>query len=374
MVEHLYVHVPFCRARCAYCDFSSEPVGPHQKAGRVEACVAALRREIERAAPELSAQLETIYVGGGTPTVLPDELLLPLLRGLSARLASHGELTVEAVPGTFDATRLRALAEAGANRLSLGVQSFSPRLRSILGRGVTQGKLESALIALRESGWRNWNLDLIFGIPGGTFAEALADVARAVAAGATHISLYDLTYTERFAIRLERRAGAGARAEAAAFAEEHYADVVAALEGGGYRRYEVSNFALPGYECRHNEAYWRGADYVGVGPSAVGTVEYERRTNPSTVREYLAGTPPEIEVLTPDTKLFERAMLGLRTAEGVPEGEVAAVLDEAAVGQMVSQGYLRRACATLSMSPGGLDLSSAVLAAILRLPGGSHAT
>ncbi|MCJ7796059.1 MAG: radical SAM family heme chaperone HemW [Thermoleophilia bacterium] len=369
MPRHLYVHVPFCRSRCSYCDFASEPIGPHMRAGRVAAYVAALRAQLERESPCLGLPLETAYLGGGTPTSLPPDLLFPLVQAVARLVERGGEFTVETTPSTADERTLAGLREAGATRLSLGVQSFAPALRRALGRRCTDAELDLALTAVRDSGFEEWNVDLIFGIPGQSWEQAQADLRAAAAVHPTHISLYDLTYTTHYAAGVATESGPAARDEAAAFAEEHYADATVLLESAGYRRYEVSNYALPGHECRHNLAYWRGDDYLGIGASAVSTLGLARRMNPGTVAAYLAGDRPEIEPLTAEIRLFERAMLGLRTTEGVRENEVAPILDQAAAALMIERGYVRRAYATLSLSPNGLDLSSAILATILRLPG-----
>jgi oxygen-independent coproporphyrinogen-3 oxidase len=399
--EHLYVHIPFCRSRCAYCDFASEPVGPHTRAGRVEQYVEALRRELgsragappgagtrsgagargrEGAPPgappggdtrSATGRFETIYLGGGTPTVLPRDLLLALVGDLASRLQEGGEFTIEANPGTVDAPLLEGLAEAGATRLSLGVQSFAPALRTALGRRVTRTEVAEALAAIASLAWREWNLDLVFGIPGQTRRDAEADLDAAVAAGPTHISLYDLTYTAAYERRVEAALGAGARRAAGAFAEQHYAEAVDRLVGAGYQRYEISNFALPGHECRHNQAYWRGEDYLGVGAAAVSTVGAERLTNPPPVGDYLDGRPPDIEPLSVTTRLWEKAMLGLRTSEGVDEEGVLPVLDKAARDRLLAQGCLERRYGRLRLNTGFLDVSNSVIGTLLVSPGES---
>jgi oxygen-independent coproporphyrinogen-3 oxidase len=370
-MRHLYVHIPFCRSRCAYCDFASEPLEPHARAGRVEWYLEALRQELaERAGPFGFGFVETVYLGGGTPTVLPPDLLTALVRDLSGLLKEGAEFTIEANPGTIDEVLLQGLAGAGVTRVSLGVQSFAPRLRAALGRQVAQAEIASALDAIAATGWGEWNVDLIFGIPGQTWTEAAADLEAAVAARPTHISLYDLTYTTGFGRRVEASLGAGARGAAGAFAEQHYAKAVAGLEAAGYRRYEVSNFALPGHECRHNLAYWRGDDYLGVGASAASTLDLERRTNPRAVADYLAGRPPRLEPLSPATRLWERAMLGLRTSEGVDEQAVLPALDPLARDLLLAQGCLERCYGKLRLNPGFLDVSSTVIGTLLVNPGG----
>jgi len=375
VIRHLYVHIPFCRSRCAYCDFASEPLAPHDRAGRVERYLAVLRRELrshlsERAdgvgEGDLWLPLKSVYLGGGTPTALPADDLLELVRDLAA--LQPGEFTVEANPGTIDACLLEGLAAAGVTRLSLGVQSFAPALRAALGRRVSQKEIDGAIAALGGTGWREWNLDLVFGIPGQSWCEAVADLEAAVATGPAHISLYDLTYTPAFQRRVEAGLGAGARRAAGAFAEQYYAEAAACLEAAGYDRYEVSNFALPGHECRHNQAYWRGDDYVGIGAAAVSTAGGERRTNPRSVAGYLAGHSPQIERLSPATRLWEKAMLGLRTNEGIDEAAVLPVLDIAARDRLLSQGCVERRCGKLRLNPGFLDTSNTVISALLVMP------
>ncbi len=373
-VTHLYVHLPFCRSRCRYCDFASEPIGPHLEAGRVKRYLEVLAEELAGWLRRGAGPFATVYVGGGTPTVLPRAPLLELLarlRALQAGVASP-EFTVEANPGTVDAELLRALAGLGVTRLSLGVQSFSPRLREVLGRTVEQEEIESALAALAEAGWEDWNLDLVFGIPGQDWELAAADLTAAVEAGPTHISLYDLTYTREYAAWVRKTRGAGARRAAGAFAERYLDAAVARLEAAGYRRYEVSNFARPGYECRHNLAYWKGEDYLGVGASAVSTVGLVRRTNPRSVADYLAGGPPHLERLSVRTRLWEKAMLGLRTQEGVEEAVVSPVLDQSALTRLLAQGCVRRRYGRLCLHPTYLNVSNAVLSTLLRDPDGGR--
>jgi oxygen-independent coproporphyrinogen-3 oxidase len=251
------------------------------------------------------------------------------------------------------------------------VQSFAPALRAALGRRVSQKEIEDALAAIAATGWQEWNIDLVFGIPGQTWSEAAADVDAAVAAHPTHLSLYDLTYTRAFRTRVDATLGAGARKAAGAFAERHYAEAVARLEAAGYRRYEVSNFALPGHECRHNQAYWRGEDYLGIGASAVSTSGGERRTNPRSAGDYLAHRPARIERLSQETRMWEKAMLGLRTSDGVEEAAVLPVVDRAARDRLLAQGCLERRYGKLRLNPGFLDVSNTVIGALLVQPGES---
>ena len=365
-VRHLYVHIPFCRSLCRYCDFASELAGPHVRAGRDEEYVDNLRRELEERGGD--GLFDTVYVGGGTPTALGPDLLTQLLKDLGGRLAVDGEFTVEANPGTIDADLLEKLSEHGVNRLSLGVQSFLPEMLSALGRQVSVPETQKTLEAIAQTGWKEWSLDLVFGIPGQTWSQAEADIDAAVALGPSHISLYDLTYTAAYDKWVEGRLGTGARREARAMADDHYAHAAGRLEVVGYRRYEVSNFALGGRECRHNLAYWAGEDYLGIGAASVSTVGEERRTNPEKVTDYLAGRRPRLELLTPSIRLWERAMLGLRTVDGVDEDAVEAVLDLEARDRLLGQGCLERRYGKLRLNAGFLDVSNSVIAALLVEP------
>ena len=368
VVGSLYVHVPFCTVRCDYCDFASEPVAGHLRAGRVATYFQRLRQEIQSAEHVLAQPLETVYVGGGTPTAVPPALLNDLLEAFGVFIGPETEFTVEANPETLVESTLDAFRERRVTRLSLGVQSFSPEALRSLGRRVSPGAADRAVELLRRSAWHEWSIDLVFGIPGQDLTAFEADVAEAVAVGAPHISVYDLSYTADYARCLERRLGPAARGEAEALAEEHYPRVSEILTGAGYHRYEVSSYCRPGHESRHNQAYWRGADYLGVGASAVSTVGLRRWANPKGVAAYLACEPPEEDRLTPAIKRYERVMLGLRTAAGVPWSLADEAVDHEAVERLIGLGLLEKRCATLLSSPRGLDLGNAVLAAVLRSP------
>ena len=279
-VRHLYVHLPFCRTRCAYCDFASETIGPHLRSGALDSYVKALRRELALLEPLLERPLDTVYVGGGTPTALPPRLLDELLTDLDRLVGSDSEFTVEANPESLNDDTLGLFRLHRVTRISVGVQSFLPSGLTALGRRTPPGAAAGALAAIARDGWDEWSLDLVFGIPGQDLSALEDDLAAAVAARPPHISVYDLTYTDRFARRLESVQGPPARAAAEEFADAHYATVTDRLCAAGYRRYEVSNYALPGHESRHNLGYWRGEDYVGLGTAAVSTVGDTRWTQP----------------------------------------------------------------------------------------------
>ena len=362
------MHLPFCRTRCAYCDFASETIGPHLRSGALDSYVKALRRELALLEPLLERPLDTVYVGGGTPTALPPRLLDELLTDLDRLVGSGSEFTVEANPESLNDDTLGLFRLHRVTRISVGVQSFLRSGLVALGRRTPPGAAAGALAAIARNGWDEWSLDLVFGIPGQDLSALEDDLAAAVAARPPHISVYDLTYTDRFARRLESVQGPPARAAAEEFADAHYATVTDRLCSAGYRRYEVSNYALSDHESRHNLGYWRGEDYVGLGTAAVSTVGNTRWTQPRSVAAYLAGEPAEVEFLPPAVRRFERVMLGLRMSEGVSEEVLAGVVDEEELARCVELGLVERGCATIRLSPRGLDLGNAVLAAILRSP------
>ncbi len=269
-------------------------------------------------------QPETIFFGGGTPTALTTEQLDLLLRGFAARLdlSSLREWTVEANPGSVSEKKARLLRELGVNRLSLGVQSFDDGLLQLLGREHSAAQAEASFHLLRRSGFENLNVDLMFGLPGQTLAQWETTLRRALALEPDHVSAYCLTYEEdtEFFLRHARgefRTDPEADADFFTLAGE-------LLGAGGFEQYEVSNYARPGFESVHNRAYWSGANYLGLGPSAVSTVGLRRWQNVSDYRAYMehigrgetASTGDEI--LTPQMKRAEAIALSLRTNQGVP--------------------------------------------------------
>ncbi|MGC9319715.1 MAG: radical SAM family heme chaperone HemW [Armatimonadota bacterium] len=327
----VYVHLPFCARKCHYCDFNSRPASLELRS----AYLSALRAEIALQADVLGRQpVRTIYFGGGTPTLYRASDLSALLGAITGRCAiePRAEVSIEANPESADEAKLRALREAGFNRLSLGAQSFDDGELELLGRGHTSGDTVRAASAARRAGVENLSLDLIYALPGQAVAGWRRTLAQALALEPEHISAYGLELAE--GTRLFARWQAG---EIEPVAEaEHLAmrEVTRELcEEAGLRRYEISNYARPGFECRHNITYWRNEPYLGLGAGAWSYLEGVRRANLQRPAEYVAalegGEDPVAytERLAPDDALAEAVMMGLRMAEGV---EVAAL--EAAYG------------------------------------------
>lgn len=323
MTLALYVHIPFCLRKCPYCDFVSFPA---VSAERMHSYAAALVRELELWAQRLgpAPELASIYVGGGTPTLWPADLWEELKAALRRHFAFSPDLefTVEANPGTVDYGLLSALRKLGANRLSLGVQSFDPRFLALAGRPYGPEDIWAAVAAARSAGFANLSLDLIFGFPGQTLADWEKDLEAALALAPTHLSCYELELhpdTPWGRAEAEGRLARPEEEERAAM----YEYAVERLARAGFEQYEISNFARPGYACRHNLAYWLRRPYLGVGVAAASFIGERRWTNVKTLDEYLArlslGRLPvaDVEELTPEAAMAETMFLGLRLTRGV---------------------------------------------------------
>ncbi len=363
-VRHLYVHLPFCAARCGYCDFITL-VGREQSHARyVDALLAEL--ELERAS--LAPELESVFLGGGTPTFTRPQELQRLLHALPRA----AELTVEANPETVTPDLAALLRESGVSRVSLGAQSFQPRLLKVLDRRAGPDDVRRAVKTLRDASFDNVSLDLLYGIPGQTAADLGADLRELLALAPEHVSYYELEakpgtpFTHVHGRELERQRDA---------MESYFERVVERLTDAGYRWYETSNFARRelGRDLRaqHNLGYWRGDDYVGIGIGAVSTVEGVRRRNLPALPRYQEALargerpPREVEPLSEATRLEERLMLRLRLDEPLPLTEVAAVVDEAALVRLERGGLLRRERDCLRLTDRGRFVGGGVTAELL---------
>ncbi|MDR2136436.1 MAG: radical SAM family heme chaperone HemW [Treponema sp.] len=323
-VYSLYVHVPFCRSFCDYCDFYSVRAGAEDRAllDRYLGVLAADARRIFEEFPP--AAVPTVYIGGGTPSVLGAEGISRLLAALSGlpEGPEGRELTVEANPESLDAEFLRACRDAGANRLSLGVQSFSPRLRALVHR---EGRAEAVCRALdlaAEFFPRSFSADLLSGLPGQDEEALLGDIARLLGFGPAHVSLYALSLEE----------GTPLWDRAAELPPQDRADRLwisgrDALEGAGYRQYEVSSFSPPGRESRHNMRYWGMKNWLALGPSGSGTLIDDREgaglrlSWPADLETWLAAGPDWRSRLRPEpldrlTLMKESLLMGFRRARG----------------------------------------------------------
>lgn len=339
--EHLYVHIPFCPKVCPYCSFYKETSDRNKTQAFLDALLRELDQRQETGGP---LRPRTIFFGGGTPSALSTPQLDGLLTGLRARLdlSALEEWTLEMNPATVSLEKARALRNLGVNRISMGVQSWEPGLLLTLGRVHSAEQARRSYAILREAGFANVNLDLIFGIPGQTPAQWERTLRATVALEPEHISAYNLTYEEDtdFFARFSRgEFTQDSEADADLF--EFTADF---LSAAGYPPYEISNFARPGRECRHNLAYWRGADYLGLGPSAFSTMGERRWANVRDTAAYneriARGELAEdfVEAVPREMRRAEAIAFGLRTREGVPAewlaGQAPAVEEHTALGLM----------------------------------------
>ena len=319
-IRHLYVHIPFCARICPYCAFYKDRLDRSQTQRFCEALLA----EIERHAGVFQVVPETIFFGGGTPTALSTAQLELLLRGFRERLdlSSLTEWTTEANPGSVSARKAELLRQLGVSRISLGVQSWDDDLLKVLGREHNAQQAEASFQILRDAGFENVNIDLMFGLPGQTAAQWQATLEKTIRLRPDHISAYCLTYEEDTDFFL-RHARGELQSDSNVDAE-FFEMTMSTLEASGYEHYEISNYAQPGFASAHNRAYWRGEYYLGLGPSAFSTVGMRRWQNISDYRAYadrvLSGESVIIstEQLDERMKRAERIALSLRTSDGVP--------------------------------------------------------
>ncbi len=370
-VRHLYVHLPFCAHRCGYCDFVTAVGRRDQHGAYVDALLAEL--ELERGV--LAPRVETVFVGGGTPTFTEPGALERLL----AALPDAEEVTVEANPETVTPELARLLSRNRVNRVSIGAQSFQPALLRVLERRGRPEDFRRAVYVLRGAGFDNISLDLVYGIPGQSTADLDADLTEALALAPDHLSCYELEakpgtrFTHVHGAELERQADS---------MECYFERVVETLTAAGYRWYETANFCRRpddaggrDLRARHNLGYWLGRDYLGLGVGAVSTIDGLRRWNAPSLGRYLAalahGRRPErdLEPLDDDVRRRERLLLGLRLDEPLPLAGLDEALDRDALGRLERLGLAERAGAngseTLALTLRGRFLGGGVTADLL---------
>ena len=312
----LYIHIPFCKAKCAYCDFYSLA---HSEE-KMDAYMAALLRHLEEVAPRAAGmQVDTVYFGGGTPSYLGAARLCRILQTVLRRydVARDAEITLEANPDSAgDWKELRKLRRAGFNRLSLGVQSTDDALLRRIGRVHTYEQVQQAVMAARKAKFTNLSLDLIYGLPGQTMEDWQRTLADAVALGPEHLSCYGLKLEEGTPLWQQRQTLTLPDDDAQA---DMYLYTVAALGEMGYEQYEISNFAKSGKESRHNLKYWRMEEYAGFGPGAYSDFGGVRYGYVRDIDSYIAGRLVLSESETDSTlaRDYEYVMLSLRTAVGI---------------------------------------------------------
>ena len=357
MVRHLYVHTPFCAKVCPYCAFYVHQGGAEAQ----RKFVAALRAEWARAREEFPLALETIYFGGGTPSILSAELFAELAEELP-RDGLTREFTLEVNPATVTPEKAAAWRAAGVNRISLGAQSFDAELLKVLGRTHQPEDIAETCALMRAEGFQNINIDLMFALPAQSEANWEATLLAALACGPQHISAYALTYEEDTPFFARLQSGEWRQDEEREIAM--FERTRAVLAEAGFIDYEISNFARPGFESRHNLGYWRGADYLGLGPSACSTIGGLRWRNVPDTRAYAAriargdSVRGELETLDPATRAKERIMFGLRMREGVARSEFGD--DTERLRELAAQGLAYEERGRICLTPRGKLVADSV--------------
>jgi oxygen-independent coproporphyrinogen-3 oxidase len=312
----LYLHIPFCHRVCPYCSFYKHTPGDTPIGSFVDALAAEAKSRI-------TGNPRTLYLGGGTPSMLSPGHLTRLFTGLhdTVDFTQLAEVTLEANPATFDAAKARLFRELGVTRVSLGIQSFTPHVLEILGREHSVAQAGESVGILRDAGISSINIDLMFSIPGQSKDDWQKTLEHAILLDPDHISAYNLTYEEDTVFFESLRRGEMRENEDHDAEFFHLADEL--LTAAGFDHYETSNYARPGHHSSHNQGYWRGEDYLGLGPSAVSTLDGVRWKNVADTARYVSQVASighalsESETLDAESRRLERIALGLRTKEGI---------------------------------------------------------
>jgi oxygen-independent coproporphyrinogen-3 oxidase len=371
-VRQIYVHIPFCARICPYCAFYKDLLDRSQTSRFCEALLRELELdESRRRTGDRHSLLRpsTIYFGGGTPTALNIAQLELLLRGFHERLelSQLVEWTIEANPGSVSARKAALLKKFGVNRISLGVQSWDDELLKLLGREHNAPQAKESFRILRDAGFTNVNVDLMFGLPGQTIDQWRATLEKTIALEPEHVSTYCLTYEEdtEFFLRHAR----GEFRQDSDIDAEFFEMKIGILEDAGYRHYEISNYARPGFESVHNRAYWLGKDYLGIGPSAVSTIGMQRWQNVCDYRAYInrllsgESTRTTSENLTHEMKRTERIALGLRTRDGISASELTDFAQE--TDELIGLQLLRKSNGNFVLTRRGKSLADSITEAFL---------
>jgi putative oxygen-independent coproporphyrinogen III oxidase len=337
-----YIHIPFCRRRCYYCDFPVFVVGDRHtgaSSGNIQLYVDRLATEI---ATQINYQqpLETIFFGGGTPSLLTVEQLSQILDLLAAKfgIASTAEISMEIDPGTFDLHQLQGYLQTGVNRVSIGVQAFQDKLLQLCGRSHGVADIYAAVELLHQGGVANWSLDLISGLPQQTIDNWEASIECAIELNPTHISCYDLIVEAQTPFAKQYQPGDKPLPSDEATAQM-YRTAQQMLSGAGYEHYEISNYAKPGSQCRHNLTYWHNRPYYAFGMGAASNLENYRFTRPRKTQEYYQwvadGCNWRVDLTPTADRFLETLMLGLRLSRGVSLRSIESEFGSVRVAQLL---------------------------------------
>ena len=374
----IYIHIPFCKSRCIYCDFYSTT-----RLQDREEYVRCIEQETALRAPAFAQQmankgdiLKTVYFGGGTPSMLRERYIDDILCSIRSSFCHTQiqEITLEANPGDLSEDKLRRLREAGINRLSLGVQSFQDTLLHRLSRRHNGAEAIAAVKAARKAGFENISIDLMYGLPEQTMAQWMADIEQAIQLDVEHVSAYCLTYEEGTPLyRMLQKGEVSELDEELCNRMQDYLEEE--LEKNGIKRYEISNYAKDGYQSKHNGSYWTGAPYLGLGAGAHSyDGAYLRQWNPDDIGAYMATIqngqlPLEEEVLSEVDRYNEAVMLGLRTREGIhlnrfSEADRLMILTESA--SFLREGLLEQADEYIRATHAGTRILNIIIEALMK--------
>lgn len=377
-MARVYLHIPFCRKACHYCDFHFST-----RLGGRDALVQAIHVEIDLRTDFFPAdtRLSSVYFGGGTPSVLAPAQVEALIQALDTRwlILPDAERTLEANPDDLSPAYLAELRARGINRLSIGVQSFHAADLQAMNRSHDARQAHDAVEAAFEAGFDNISIDLIYGMPGSTMADWEANVRAAIALGVPHISAYALTVEKKTALQHQVKQGQVQVMPDDAYVQQYFR-LIEQLEAAGYEHYELSNFAKPGMRSRHNSAYWEGDTYLGLGPSAHSYDGKRRAWNVASNAKYVKAIEegqPAIaseELLTPTDRLNEYLMTGLRKAEGIDLRHIRqtwgvdlSAVEAAAIAEHQAQGWIHLAEGRLWLSRSGKMVSDKIIADLFQV-------
>ncbi|MBR0464964.1 MAG: radical SAM family heme chaperone HemW [Clostridia bacterium] len=352
----VYIHISFCARKCAYCDFVSFADAAHQ----IDEYLAALETEMQTACRSYGGiKASTLFVGGGTPSILETEQLARLFSSIRTfiSLDECREFTVECNPGTLTPEKLAVLREYGVNRLSLGVQTFDDRLLRVLGRIHTSREAADTISLAHDMGFHNISVDLMHSLPDQSLDDLQASLETAVSLPIRHLSCYSLIVEEHTPMAvMHARQPQRFPSEDDSLSMQRLC--TATLARHGFERYEISNYAQPGFESLHNFTYWRRGDYLGLGLAAHSLMNGERFSNTESLDDYLNGLRRnEVQTLTDDDVYEETVMLGLRTREGVR----ADILPPKALSRLVRQGLMTVRDGRARVTEDGADVLNAII-------------
>lgn len=365
----LYIHIPFCKKKCDYCDFLSFPY----KDNEMDSYLKALNQEIVLYGQLYKQEVKSIFIGGGTPSLLSGEQMKDLMTTIKENfLLSDCEISMESNPGTLSLDKLNAYKAAGINRISMGVQSLEDDMLKTLGRIHSADTVRDSVKKIKSAGFNNFNFDLMFGLPGQTLKQLEYTVNEMIKLNPTHISAYSLKYEEGtvFYDKLEKDELSPISDE---LDRDMYHKIIEKLESAGYLQYEISNFSKPGLECVHNLVYWQKEDYLGIGLGAHGCIDNERVYNTSDMATYISRVDDQklpregADPINREDDIFEYIILNLRLNQGLSLSSFKECYDydflikeKNTIRELIEEGLMILKGDRLSLSTRGRDLSNQV--------------